>query len=176
MNIQIRTLAAAALAASILLSACGGASQPAATATPVTTRPIQPVLPTDQPTEAATETPAGPIVGAPTFGEAVIDSIEFQMQESFPVQVVAVLKGNMPDGCTKVDKVDQTYDAASKTFTLKVATRKPGGVLCTEVITPYEQNVPLQVSGLAKGTYTVNANGKTATFDLAADNGPTPTP
>lgn len=174
-----------------VLSGCGGAAQtatsPAEEVTPQTTHELRP---TDTPTPAATDQPDQPAddAGSATAegplkppghvetGLAVIDSMEVAILESFPVQVSVTLKGNLPDGCTSLGTIDQTYDAQSKTFTLTVPTNRPTGVFCTEALVPFQENVMLPVAGLAKGTYTVRANDQTTTFELQADNGPAPTP
>src|SRR5437667_53791 len=76
----------------LLLAACsqgGGGSQ----------RPESP-SPT-QPVGSNTATP-GMI-----SGKAHVDKIELLMLESFPVQVSVTIKGNLPDSCTTIDRVDQ---------------------------------------------------------------------
>jgi inhibitor of cysteine peptidase len=98
----------------------------------------------------------------------MIDSVEVLILESFPVQVTVHVKGNLADACTTVDEVTTTRDG--NTFNIEISTKRPAEQMCAQVLTPFEENIPLDVKGLKKGTYTVNVNGVTETFELAADN------
>ena len=99
---------------------------------------------------------------------AGVDEIEVLMLESFPVQVTAVLQGSLPDGCTEVERVEQKL--RGNTFTLKVITRRPKDAVCTLALTRLETRVPLEVSGLPAGEYTIRAGKEVASFTLAIDN------
>lgn len=101
-------------------------------------------------------------------GNAMIDSVEVLIRESFPVQVSVVVRGNLSDACTRVGEIATTRDG--NTFNIDITTTRPADAVCAEVLTPFEQNIDLDVRGLKKGTYTVNVNGLTQTFELAADN------
>ena len=80
----------------LLLAACGSGGQEA-TATP---------------TVAPAEATLAPADSEPTRGQAVVDSIDVLIMESFPVQVSVTARGNLPDGCTQIDEVitQQTVD------------------------------------------------------------------
>ena len=177
----------ATLLAAVVLGACSpsgqAVTQPAGPATPVSGVTSGQETPAPAPDDSVSsgdgvvssdQTPLPP----PTkpnpmdteVGRAVVDSIDILLLESFPLQVHASLKGNLPDGCTKIGEVVQTYDSATRTFTLDVQTLRPKGMACTLAVVPYEKNVALEVYGLPKGTYTVNANGMTATFEFTSDN------
>lgn len=104
-----------------------------------------------------------------TGEDVYIDQVEINIMESFPLQVNAVVKGNLPDGCTKitehyVEKVDD------HTFEILIITQRPGDMMCTEALVPFEEIIALDVNGLPAGTYTVNAYGKTAEFTFEMDN------
>jgi len=49
-------------------------------------------------------------------------------------------------------------------------TVRPREAVCTEALVPFEQNIPLDVYGLERGTYTVNVNGIEESFELTTDN------
>jgi inhibitor of cysteine peptidase len=136
---------------------------------------MNPEQPVNSDTPIATQEPPRPGADIET-GLAVIQGMDILTLESFPLQINVMLKGNLPDGCTQIGTVDQSFDAAAKTFTLKVSTTRPAGMMCTEALVPFEKSVALDVKGLAKGTYTVNANGHIGTFELAMDNGPLAAP
>ena len=111
---------------------------------------------------------AGTATGDVITGQAPVDSVEVVMLESFPVQVQLNVKGNLPDSCTTLDQVNQSRDG--NTFNVTIITKRPAGAMCATVVTPYEKNIPLDVAGLKAGTYTVNVNNATQTFELKQDN------
>ena len=126
--------------------------------------------PTALPGEQTPTTPAAEIIG-----EAQVDNVQVLLLESFPVQVNVIAKGNLPDGCTAIDKIDQTRQA--NTYLVTITTRRPGDAACTEQLTPFEEVISLQVDNLPAGNYTVNVNGALGAFTLAIDNSlPTETP
>ncbi|MBP6016843.1 MAG: hypothetical protein KA586_08995 [Candidatus Promineofilum sp.] len=122
---------------------------------------------------AATPT-TGPAV-APTListepvrGQAVVDSIDVLILESFPVQVNVVAHGNLPDSCTQIDEI--ITQNADDTFRVAVTTLRQPALACTQALVPFEQSISLDVVGLPAGTYMVNVNGVQDTFTLAVDN------
>lgn len=105
-------------------------------------------------------------------GVANVDTLDIAVMESFPVQVRAVARGYLPDSCTEIDDITQTR--SGNTFTVSITTTRPSDAYCAQVLKPFEENISLRVSGLLKGTYTVNVNGVRETFTLSTDNVPTP--
>ena len=84
------------------------------------------------------------------------------------MQVNLIVKGQMPDACTHTG--DITQKRVENTFHIVVPAERPADTICAQVLTPYEQTVRLDARDLPKGTYTVDVNGVTATFELAVDN------
>ncbi len=148
----------------------GQATTPVVSAPTSTTLPVPTTEPTptsNRPNPEPTGTLGqGGVNNQP--GSAMIDSVEVLILESLPVQVTVNVKGNMPDACTTVDEV--TTNREGNTFNIQITTKRPAELMCAQVLTPFEQNIPLDVKGLQKGTYTVNVNGVTETFELAEDN------
>jgi len=128
-----------------------------------------------QPTETPAASAAEPIV-APTpsgdtvHGEAVVDSVDILILESFPVQIQVLARGNLPDGCTEIDQIIR--ERQDQTFTVTITTARPADAMCTQALVPFEETFSLDVYGLRAGTYTVDVNGVTGTFELAVDNEP----
>lgn len=102
------------------------------------------------------------------YGTAVVESTEILVLESFPVQIHVVAKGYLPDGCTGIDRVEAKRDG--NTFTVTITTKRPKDMMCTQAIVPYEKVVPIDVYGLKAGTYDVNINTVTDSFELSIDN------
>ena len=97
----------------------------------------------------------------------MVDSVDVLILESLPVQVSVSVKGNLSDACTRVGEVATTRDGT--TFNIDISTTRPVEAVCAQVLTPFEENISLDVRGLKKGTYTVNVNGLTQTLELPAD-------
>jgi inhibitor of cysteine peptidase len=104
------------------------------------------------------------------FDTAIVENVEILILESFPVQVNAVIKGYLPDGCTEIDKSSIKTDLRDNTFEINIKTKRPMDMICTEAIVPFEQVIALDVYGLDKGNYTVRVNEIEGDFELAVDN------
>ncbi|HML25550.1 MAG TPA: hypothetical protein PKC27_02465, partial [Methanomethylovorans sp.] len=76
--------------------------------------------------------------------------------------------GYLPDGCTTISNATTRKDG--NTFYVEIGTIRPRDALCTQALVPFTKSVPLDVYGLEKGVYTVDVNGKTASFELSVDN------
>lgn len=144
-------LTAMVLCALAVLVACSPATEES-TATPT-------VGPTAQPTLGSME---------PTRGQAVVNSIDVQLLESFPVQVNVVARGDLPDSCTQIDEI--ITQQSSNAFRVAVTTLRQPAEACTQAIVPFEQSIPLDVVGLPAGTYDVTVNGVQGSFTLDVDN------
>lgn len=110
-----------------------------------------------------TGTPGGTLEGL-----ASIDSVEVVLLESFPLQAQAVVKGNLPDGCTQIKEATTTFE--NNTFHVNLTTERTAETSCTQALVPFEEIIPLDVTGLLQGDYTVDVNGVTETFELLTDN------
>jgi len=113
--------------------------------------------------------PSGQIQGPPAF----VEEIEIYLMESFPVQVSVVAKGYLPNPCTRIGRIDVArtvygdFDIIINTVTSQEA--------CVQVIQPFEESIPLNVTGHWAGTYRVTANNPdnsttSASFTLQHDN------
>lgn len=105
-----------------------------------------------------------------TYGEdAMVDSLEVILLESFPVQAQVRVSGNLPDGCTELHEITAAQEGQE--FILSLTTRRPAGdVMCTEALVPFEETVGLEIQGLEAGTYTVIAQEEQVEFTLDVDN------
>jgi hypothetical protein len=118
----------------------------------------------------ATPSPAPASPNAtPAVSMAVVQSIEVQVLEGESLQANAIVRGQLPDGgCTTISSIDQVRNG--NTFNLTLMTTTDPLAICTLAATPFEQVVPLEVSNLPSATYSVNANGVAATFELLPRN------
>lgn len=155
----MKIIISALLVASVLLMA---------SCQPVLPKPVDP----DQP--VSSDDPPAPTASISDNDKYVIsemtyiDSIDVLVLESWPLQVNAVIKGNLPDGCTVIHQVQNQIDGT--VFNIKIFTIREKEAFCTEALVPFEEVVPLDVYGLPAGTYTVKAYGASAEFTFESDN------
>lgn len=104
--------------------------------------------------------------------KADVQSVEIQILESYPLQVNALARGLLPDsGCTAIADVSQSR--SGNVFTVVVLTKTNQQTVCAQMLTPFEQVIPLDVSSLLPGTYIVHVNGVEASFVLPESHQPT---
>jgi len=117
-----------------------------------------------------TPTPTPIVTEDPTQASAaVVKSIDILLLESFPLQVNAVIRGDLPDaGCTTIASVEQVREG--NTFKLTLVTTTDPLAVCAQVLTPFEEEVSLEVYGLPAGIYTVEAGDIQTTFEFTVDN------
>ena len=97
-----------------------------------------------------------------------IERIDVAVLKSFPVQIHAVLRGNLSDAC--VEAGEALVSREGSTFTVTIPAERPPGRMCAQVLVPFERSVPLPVRDLPKGEYRILAHGASGTFTLDRDN------
>jgi inhibitor of cysteine peptidase len=150
-----------ALALAIVLVVMGCASP----STPTPGIPPTDELPAGQPTPEPT---AGGNEDEPIIKEAPVDSVELLMMESFPLQMSAIVRGNLPDGCTEISHWELMREVTAIRITL--FTCRPADAICTQALVAYEESIPVDILGLPAGEYVVSVNSVEATFTLDVDN------
>lgn len=94
-----------------------------------------------------------------------MQSVEIEIVEMNPDQVNAILRGQLPDaGCTKISAIEQVRVGNMIHVTVGTATDPVD--LCAQVLTPFEEIISLDVSGLAPGNSLVSVNGIEQVFYL----------
>lgn len=101
--------------------------------------------------------------------QAFIDDIEVQIVDSFPVQVLVFVSGNLPTSCYQLGPIHKRF--ADNRFEIAVnVTPLQTFAPCIQVLEPFQTTIPLDVYGLPKGSYQVLVNDKSASFELNVDN------
>ncbi len=118
-------------------------------------------IPTNVPDATPQEAPAQPAIR-----EAQVESVEVRFSKIEPLQVWAIVRGNLSESCATLSDPQTSY--AANTFQIKVLTLSPTDRGCIQLTTPYEQAIALDTANLTTGTYTVIANGVSTTFDFPA--------
>ncbi|MBI5668294.1 MAG: hypothetical protein HZC41_09830 [Chloroflexi bacterium] len=87
------------------------------------------------------------------------------------------VSGRLPNPCYRLLPPDQIV--TGRTITITLQARAVQGVMCAQVIKPFETTIPIDTTGLTAGTYTAVVNGVSATLTLtpgaAAPDQPRPT-
>ena len=143
----------------LLLSAC-------ATSSPITTQ-----LPNEP---ATNETPSSNIPGNGDYipgpadhqlaqGPVFLDSVELLTLESFPLQFMLALKGNMPTPCNKL-RIDTSQPDNENKVIVNVYSVSNPDEMCAQVLEPFDVNFPL--GSYPEGHYTLWVNDELITeFD-----------
>ncbi|NDJ53216.1 MAG: hypothetical protein GYB68_09050 [Chloroflexi bacterium] len=148
----------------ILLSACTTpAATPEATSGVVT----------------ATFVPQGEDGGANATQAADVISGEATLLDQLTVQgsgeqIAFVVRGSLPDGCTTISEV-LALQISDDSFQVQIFTERPTDLACTEALVPFEEVIPVDVSGLAAGEYSVTAYSLSETFRLPFNQAQQPT-
>jgi hypothetical protein len=101
-------------------------------------------------------------------GPITIKNLDINVLESFPVQVVAVVGGVLPNSCSKIDTIESVR--TEKSFTITITRNQPKDAPCADVSSPFTEHIPLDVVDLPKGIYTVIAGDREKTFEFSVDN------
>ncbi|GAB4520667.1 MAG: hypothetical protein Fur0018_00390 [Anaerolineales bacterium] len=147
----------------MLVSACTLGTQSPAGGAP----PLGEQQPAETPSvpQGGAENPSG---GQSPTGQVFVDQVEIVLMESFPLQAAAIVRGSLSDACTTLSGVD--VQRQGNVFRVNLHTERPADAVCAQVLTPFEENVSLDVAGLSAGTYTVDVNGVQRAFTLSVDN------
>ncbi len=150
---------------------------PTATSQPPTADPDLPVAaPSDTPSsrnplpppDAETPmpvTPFSPLSGDAKFerGDVFIESKDLLVMESFPPQFALQLTGSLPTPCHQLRVKTNPPDAENR-IDIEVYSVVNPGMMCAQVLSPFEANV--QLGSFPAGHYSVWVNGeKIGEFD-----------
>lgn len=90
-------------------------------------------------------------------GNVYLDSVDLLILESYPVQIMLVLRGNVPDPCHQlrlvVGQPDEQNRIEVEAYSLGDPTK-----ICIQVLAPFEVN--LNLGSFPAGNYTVWVNGE----------------
>jgi len=114
------------------------------------------------------ETPVGEVGD----GLAPVDEIYVIIMESLPGTAAVIVRGHLADGCTSIVDMLMVVDEEAGSFEVTLGTYRDPEAMCTMALVPFEEVIELPILGLPAGTYTVEVNGMTTTFELAVDNVP----
>ena len=76
----------------------------------------------------------------------------------------ANVEGHYPDACSRVSKVDQSFDGS--TFKIELYVDRPEDMMCAQMLSPFTVLILLEVGGVVPGEYTVQVNEWADSFTL----------
>lgn len=153
-----------------LLAACApSAPEPGVSVTPEPGLPRptdeEPMIPTNPPVHIPPEHGYIPEEGDGNLskGNIFIDSAEILILESYPVQIVLSLQGNLPTPCHQLRVDAQAPDEQNRIYVEAYSVSDPNAI-CIQVLKPFDASTPL--GSFPSGHYTVWVNGeKVGEFD-----------
>jgi Tol biopolymer transport system component len=92
-----------------------------------------------------------------------VDSVNIDVGIGSPIPVHAIVSGNLPSPCAQLGEIRLHRDRT--TFFVRLVAYLPAQTDCNEDSIPFRLEVPLNIVNLPEGTYDVNVNGVTASFD-----------
>ncbi len=110
-----------------------------------------------------------PLPDAMTIGMAGIDKVTLLVEAAKPSKLVASVKGYLGDACTSLGAVTQSREG--NTIKVTVGTLRPTDRICAQMVKDFEVIVPVKTDDLSVGSYVVDVNGASASFEVDA-NGP----
>lgn len=105
------------------------------------------------------------VSGEPLITTAEIDSLEILTVDQTAEQVQVKMRGVFPNTCTDLEEVN--IEREGNTFNLTVQVIQDPDVVCAQEIVPFEEMVVLDIAGLEPGSYSVTANDRQVSFELA---------
>jgi len=117
----------------------------------------------NDPADDDTTTTTRPDGSGATPGPAYVDSVDLLMLESWPVQVRALVKGNLPTPCHQL-AWDLSGPDASGRIVLDVYSTTDADVICIAVLEPFEQSV--SIGSFTSGSYVLVVNGVEYPFTI----------
>lgn len=96
--------------------------------------------------------------------EIVVDNVSIEVGVGSPIPVHAVISANLPKACGQLGEIQ--LHRADNTFFVRMIAHLPAQSECSPEGLALRVEVPLNTVNLPAGTYEVNVNGTTTTFDI----------
>jgi hypothetical protein len=93
-----------------------------------------------------------------------VDDVSMEIGVGSPIPVHAIVSGNLPIACGQLGAVQ--LHRADNTFFVRLIAHLPAQTDCNPDSLPFRLEIPLNIVNLPEGTYEVNINGATTTFDI----------
>jgi hypothetical protein len=114
-----------------------------------------------------TEATATPVAAAVELPQLKVNDVQMQIGVGSPIPVDAFISAELPDTCAQLAEVKMTHKDFTFDITLSVTpgTREE----CQHDTLPFRMIVPLNMVNQPQGTYTVNVNDVSTTFQWPSE-------
>lgn len=93
-----------------------------------------------------------------------VDSVDVLIRESYPVQVVAAIEGVVGDGCTRLERVEQSRE--ENRILVRIVGYHSGGPVCTMIARLYRDTIRLE-GPFNAGDYVLDVNSVIREFSVS---------
>ncbi len=101
----------------------------------------------------------------PTYMDDVkVSDVSVEVGVGSPIPVHAVVSAELPKSCGQLGEIQFKRDG--NTFFVRLTAELPAQTDCNNDSLPMRIEIPLNIVNLPEGTYEVNVNGATTTFDI----------
>lgn len=117
-----------------------------------------PVVETLPPTEL-------PAIG---YEPVQVDQVQVEIGVGSPIPVQVLVSGNLPDTCAQIALLQQKQVGSN--FEISLSTVPSNAEECIQDSLPFRMMIPLNITNLPAGSYSVEVNGTPASFELSTGN------
>jgi hypothetical protein len=98
------------------------------------------------------------------FQEIQVEDVKVNIEFRAPIPVKVKISGTWPGPCSQLAEIKQTTDGENIAIRLLTTSEEPS-CPTTQVMLPFEVDIPLNMTRKHVGSYTVSVNGKETSFD-----------
>lgn len=108
--------------------------------------------------------------GSPATGyqPVQVDQIEVEVGVGSPIPIQVTVTGDLPDSCAQIELVQQKQEGSHFEITISAIPSSAEG--CVPDTLPFRMVIPLNITNLPAGSYSVEANGVGTDFQLETGN------
>lgn len=96
--------------------------------------------------------------------DVLVDDVSIEVGRGSPLPVHAVVSANLPNGCSQLGRIQ--IHREGNTFYVRLGSTMPAQTECNPDALPARIEIPLSIITLPEGTYEVNVNGTTGSFNI----------
>ena len=117
---------------------------------------------------AEIETLPATVLPATGYQPVQVDQVQVEVGVGSPIPVQVTVTGNVPDSCAQIELVQQKQEGSHFEITISTVPSTAEG--CVQDTLPFRLVIPLNITNLPAGAYTVEVNGLGADFQLETGN------
>ena len=113
-------------------------------------------------------TPAIETMPVPGYQPVDVDRVKAEVGVGSPIPVQVTVTGTLPDTCAQIELLQQKQ--AGSNFNITISTVPSNAEGCVKNSQPFEIMIPLNITNLPAGSYSVDVNGSRADFQMDTAN------